>query len=291
MLSIVSQLKCLPCFLLLGNLVVSPSQGQEPSLAAVRNSLRFHASFDGSGDASLAQGDPKIYTVESLTRKQWTAGITRKDVTIAKGEGKFGDCLRFGKKSPQVICFKGEAMPYQAKDWSGTVSFWMRLDADKDLEPGYCDPVQITEKAWNDAALFVDFDKDLPRDFRLGVFSDLKAWNPTNVDWEKWPIEKRPMVTVKKPGFTREAWKHVAFTFQGINATDNQLGLSTLYLDGESMGKLNQPLTFTWDPKNVAIMLGIEYIGDIDELMIFDRALAPEEIGTLLFNFNDQPNR
>ena len=57
------------------------------------------------------------------------------------------------------------------------------------------------------------------------------------------------------------------------------------------MGKLNQPLTFTWDPKNVAIMLGIEYIGDIDELMIFDRALAPEEIGTLLFNLNDQPNR
>ena len=291
MLSIVSRLKCLPCVLLLGNLVVSPSQGQEPSLAAVRNSLRFHASFDGSGDAYLAQGDPKIYTVESLARKQWTAGITRKDVTIAKAEGKFGDCLRFGKKSPQVICFKGEAMPYQAKDWSGTVSFWMRLDPDKDLEPGYCDPIQITEKAWNDAALFVDFDKDLPRDFRLGVFSDLKAWNPTNVVWEKWPIEKRPMVTVKKPGFTRAAWKHVAFTFQGINATDNQLSQSTLYLDGESMGKLNQPLTFTWDPKNVAIMLGIEYIGDIDELMIFDRALAPEEIGTLLFNVNDQPNR
>jgi hypothetical protein len=291
MLSIVSRLTCLPYVLLLGNFVVSTSQGQEPSLAAVRNSLRFHASFDGSGDASLAQGDPKIYTVESLARKQWTAGITRKDVTIAKGEGKFGDCLRFGKKSPQVICFQGEAMPYQAKDWSGTVSFWMRLDPDKDLEPGYCDPIQITEKAWNDAALFVDFDKDLPRDFRLGVFSDLKAWNPTNVDWEKWPIEKRPMVTVKKPGFTREAWKHVAFTFQGINATGNQLGQSTLYLDGESMGTLNQPLTFTWDPKNVAIMLGIEYIGDIDELMIFDRALAPDEIGTLLFNFNDQPNR
>ncbi len=96
-------------------------------------------------------------------------------------------------------------MHYRSEDWSGTISFWMRLDPDKDLQPGYCDPLQVTQFAWNNGSFFVDFDKDLPRDFRLGVFSDLKFWNPENIDWEKLPVEKRPMVTVKKPPFSRES--------------------------------------------------------------------------------------
>jgi hypothetical protein len=158
----------------------------------------------------------------------------------------------------------------------------MRLDPDKDLKPGYCDPIQITEKAWNDAAMFVDFDKDLPRDFRLGMFSDLKYWNPENVPWEKWPVEKRPMVTVKNPGFTREAWKHVAFSFEGINAADPKSTQSSLYLDGKLQGVLQGPMRFTWDPAKTAIMIGIEYIGDMDELMIFNRPLTAEELQTVI---------
>ena len=42
------------------------------------------------------------------------------------------------------------------------------------LEPGFCDPVQITPRAWNDAAFFVEFEKrpeSIP--FRLGVYADL----------------------------------------------------------------------------------------------------------------------
>lgn len=266
---------------ILASLVPATSMAQEVSRAKIMNALRFHASFDGTGDAVVSQGDGRMYTTESLARKEWTLGIARPDVSIAKGQGKSGDCLRFQKKSPQVICFRGEAMPYQSKDWSGTVSFWMRLDPDKDLEPGYCDPLQITEKAWNDGAFFVDFDKDLPRDFRLGVFSNLRFWNPENVPWEKWPVDKRPMVTVKKPGFSRESWKHVAFTFQGVNTLDDQLATATLYLDSQSMGTLHQPMKFSWDLKKTAIMLGIEYIGDLDELMIFDRVLSAAEIGSL----------
>lgn len=263
------------------SLLSADSIAQDKAQATLKDSLRFHASFDGTGDARVSHGDGRIYTVESLARKKWTPGIARTDVSIAKGQGKFGDCLRFLNKSPQVICYRGDAMPYREKDWAGTISFWMRLDADKDLQPGYCDPLQITQKAWNDGALFVDFDKDLPRDFRLGVFSDLKFWNPQNVAWEQWPVDKRPMVTVKKPGFTREAWKHVAFTYQGINAADNKPAIATLYLDGKSQGSVEQPMTFTWDLKNTAIMLGIEYIGDLDELMIFDRVLTQNEIVSL----------
>jgi hypothetical protein len=159
----------------------SNSFAQEVDRKSLREALAFHAPFDGSADAVVQRGDGRVYTTESLARKEWTPGIQRLDVSIVKGAGVRGDCIRFADKSPKVICYKGEVLPRYEQKISGTVGFWMRLDPDKDLKPGYCDPIQITEKTWNDAAMFVDFDKDLPRDFRLGMFSDLKYWNPDNV--------------------------------------------------------------------------------------------------------------
>ncbi len=255
----------------------------QTKLQAIVESRYFHASFDESADATvqLPGADGRVFTAESLQRKQLTAGIQRSDVTIAKEQGRFGGCLRFANKAPQVICYVGSAMHYEPKDWSGSLSMWMRLNPDKDLMPGYCDPIQITQMAWNNAAFFVDFDKDLPRDFRLGVFSDLTYWNPKNVAWEAWPIEKRPMVTVKKPPFSRENWTHVAYTFENINASNGSDATATLYLNGQSQGKLVQPMQFKWDITKVAIMLGIEYIGDLDELMLFKRSLSAEEVATI----------
>jgi hypothetical protein len=257
-------------------------KAQDSEVISLNNAVAFHASFDGSADAQVKQGDGKVYTTESLARKQWTPGIDRTDVSIVHGAGVFGDCIRFADKSPKVICYKGEVLPKYQKTIDGTVCFWMRLDPDNDLKPGYCDPIQITDKAWNDAAFFVDFDKDLPRDFRLGVFSDLKYWNPENTPWEKWPVDKRPMVTVKKPGFTREAWKHVAFTFEGINAEGNQPARTALYLDGKLQGALEGPMKFTWDPSKTAVMIGIEYIGDMDELIILDRPITAQQLKAVM---------
>lgn len=205
-------------------------------------------------------------------------GIQGTDVTVARGEGRFEDCLRFTGRAKEVICFAGTEMHYADKDWSGSVSMWMRLDPDKDLLPGYCDPLQITQHAWNNGAFFVDFDKDLPRDFRLGVFSDLKHWNPKDIPWEQWPVEKRPMVTVKKPPFSKSDWTHVVFTFDNVNSSSESPSVASLYVNGKVQGTIRQPLVYKWDLSKVAIMLGIEYIGDLDDLMIFRRAITPEEV-------------
>lgn len=249
--------------------------------AALKAALHFHAPFDESADAVKSAADRRIYSAESVARKQVQPGINDAKVSIVAGEGKYGGALRFAAKSKQVFFYSGEAMHYREKDWDGSVSFWMRLNPDKDLEPGYCDPIQITQRAWNNASFFVDFDKDVPRDFRLGVFSDYTFWNPTNIDWEKLPVEKRPMVTVKKPPFSREAWTHVAFTFEKVNGADNAPATATLYMNGESRGSLKGPMQFHWDLSQSAIMIGIEYVGDLDDLAIFRRALTPAEVKQL----------
>lgn len=267
------------CLLLVACFLATSSTARaQEELGGLKSSLVFYAPFDGTADAKIHQAGGKVMTAESLARKQLTPGLKRPSVEIAQGAGKFGDCLRFSDKAKEVLCYAGSEVPFRTGDWSTTIAFWMRLDPDKDLKPGYCDPLQITQKAWNDAAIFVDFDKDLPRDFRLGVFSDLKAWNPDNVPWEKWPNEKRPMVTVKKPPFTSTSWTHVALVLDHINTPNTA---STLYLNSQSQGTLKQPVTFTWDPAQTAIMLGIEYIGDLDELMIFNRVLTADEVNRL----------
>ena len=242
--------------------------------------LVFLAPFDGGLDAVLGV-EKTLCTAENLKREVVTPGNLRKDVQLIAGGGRHGDALRFSDGgATQVTMFRGTNSGYRSQNWSGTVSMWLRLSPDEDLKPGYCDPLQITDKEWNNSAFFVDFDKDLPRVFRLGVFPDFKTWNPQNTPWEQIASEQRPMVPVARPPFLRSTWTHVAWTFTGANTGGND-GLATLYLNGRSMGTLKRPLTFTWQPEKTAIMLGIAYTGDFDELSIHDRALSAAEIESL----------
>jgi hypothetical protein len=63
----------------------------------------------------------------------------------------------------------------------GTLSFWLRLDPQKDLAPGFTDPIQLTDKAYNDSAVWVDFTKDdVPRYFRCARFRRLASTKVSN---------------------------------------------------------------------------------------------------------------
>ena len=58
--------------------------------------------------------------------------------------------------------------------------------------------------------------------------------------------------------------------------------MARLYLDGEPRGALSpRQQTFTWDPQQTLIALGLSYIGLIDEIATFDRVLTEAEIRTL----------
>jgi len=249
---------------------------------ALRSALTFHASFDGTTDAGHAAGDPKLYSAPSAkARNDAKPGLPESgEVQHARGVGRFGDALRFTVKKSPFVFFQGDRnMPYAARDWSGTVSFWLSTDPEGDLAPGFCDPVQITPRAWNDAAFFVEFEKkpeSIP--FRLGVYADLNVWNPAKRRIADIPTEERPLLTVSKPPFARGKWTHVLFTFERFN-TGKPDGVARLYLDGVRQGELTgREQTFTWDPKTTAIGLGLSYIGMLDELSIFNRALSDAEV-------------
>ncbi|HXG47221.1 MAG TPA: LamG-like jellyroll fold domain-containing protein [Methylomirabilota bacterium] len=256
-----------------------------PAESELRRALTFHASFDGVVDADFALGDRRLWHAPDMKqRTNATPGLPPGDaVSHAKSRGRFGDALRFTERKTPLVFFKAaKNVAYRARNWSGAVSLWLCVDPAAELEPGFCDPIQITPRAWNDAAFFVEFEKrkeDIP--FRLGAYADFKVWNPNNRKWEEIPAIDKPLITVSKPPFARGKWTHVVFTWEDFN-TGKPEGVARLYLDGKWAGALEPSLqTYTWEPEHTLVMLGLSYIGLWDELSCFNRALTDEEVNVL----------
>ena len=261
------------------------AQSGAESLAKLRSALSFHASFDHGINADLALGDRTLYWAPSMKAPRvGKPGFPENGAVSHVNEGgRFGGALRFHRKVQEIVFFQGEKnFAYRTGDWSGTVSLWLKVDPSRELAPGFCDPIQITPRAWNDAAFFVEFEKQtntIP--FRLGAYADYKVWNPENREWGKIPFSEKPLVHVEKPPFNGDRWTHVVFTFENFN-TGRKDGVAKLFLDGQLQGSISaRQQTFTWEPPETLVMLGLSYVGLYDEVALFNRALSDSEIQTL----------
>lgn len=249
-------------------------------LQSLRQSLSLHASFDKGLNADFSRGDKRCVMRKG---KDWVDCQLNEEVKLVPG-GKFGQCLHFPQKGKTNPSFLGAGvLGYNAKSWSNTVSIWLSLTADEDLQPGYCDPLQIVGNDSKKGFIFLEFSKDeTPRFFRFAVRPLAHIWNPTDVSWADIPFEKRPMVQLRGPVFSRERWTHVAFTLERLNDTPAAKPRASLYLDGKAVGSIdNWDLRFEWDPASVAMVLGASYVGKQDDLAVFDRCLNAAEIAEL----------
>ena len=242
---------------------------------ALRSSLLLHASFDTGFDAEFATGDGKLYTAPTGNRKEAQPGLPEGDLVL-----HVDGALKFTKKMKPVVFFHGEKnIGYQTKDWNGSVSLWLRLDPDKDLEPGYCDPMQFVAQGWGEGNMFIEFSKDhTPRHFRYAMQPVTKHWNPTGAKWEEIPDADRPMVAVHKPPFGADQWTHVVFCFGNVNSGKKD-AWGKLYLNGDYQGEFKGfDGVFNWDVSQSALTLGLSYIGMLDDLAVFNRPLTDAEV-------------
>src|SRR5580704_16238988 len=98
---------------------------------SLRAGLSFHASFDNGLDADFARGDAKIYSAPDYKQQSSAkAGLGDVDAVIEKGVGVGGgDALRFRSKNVHALFFRADRHAALA---GGTLSFWLRLDPEKD---------------------------------------------------------------------------------------------------------------------------------------------------------------
>jgi hypothetical protein len=268
-----------PRLVLLALCSLAASAALAADLAPLKQALTLHAPFDGSFDAAFSRGDRTLY----LTGGGLSGPAKETDaIKLSPGTGRFGGALAVTKKNPVRPFFKGPgAIDYQAADWSGSVSVWLKLTPDEDLEPGYCDPVQIVAGDTKKGFIFLEWSKDeSPRHFRFAIRPLFEIWNPKNQDWAKMTDAERPMINLPRAPFARTRWTHVVFTFDRLNA--GKAGVGKLYLDGQPQGTLSGwDLTFGWAADKVQLVLAAAYVGQIDDLAVFDRALSPAEVARL----------
>jgi hypothetical protein len=254
----------------------APTEPKSPLAAA----LAMHASFDSMLDADFSTGDRGCYVKAG---KETVRAAFNEEVKLDSAGGRFGGALHFTRKGTTQPRFSGvDMLGYNAKSWSTTVSVWLRLTPDQDLQPGYCDPVQLVGDDSKKGFIFLEWSKDeTPRFFRYAIRPLFHIWNPTNVQWADIPFEKRPMVQVANAPFSRERWTHVVFTVENLSDKSKKQS-GKLYMDGKLQGSIDGwDLTFDWDPKAAALVLGASYVGHLDDLAVFNRVLTEAEVKEL----------
>ena len=251
--------------------------------AALQEALTFHVSFDSGFDADLAGGDPLLYHAPGWQDRNTAAPQVPGTEPVSAAAGRHGSAIVFSRYTDGILFYRAaDNLVYRKEDWSGTMSFWLRLDPDADLESGqWCDPIQITSRSWDDGALFVDFTRQAPRSFRLAAFADRGVWNPSGQDWQEMPDGAMPMITVDDPPFDAERWTHVALAWSRFNGPPGAAVL-TAYLDGQLAGELrDRPQSISWTGEEVLVQIGLQMVGAMDDLAFFDRELSAEEVRVL----------
>jgi hypothetical protein len=247
---------------------------------SLKKALVMHASFDKGFEADFSTGDAACYLKAG---NEWVSCVESDDLKLVPAGGRFGGAIHFPRKGMARPAYRGEGiLGYHPDNWSATVSLWLRLTPDEDLEPGYCDPIQIVGDDTKKGFIFLEWSKDhTPRYFRYAIRPLIDLWDPEGLGWEVVPEAGRPMVQLKEAPFSRDRWTHAVFTLDQINAGKGKSS-GALYLDGKRQGKIEgHDLTFGWDPKAVMLILGASYVGHLDDLAIFNRALSDEEVTRL----------
>ena len=157
---------------------------------------------------------------------------------------------------------------------------WINHDPDKQLKTGFSDPVQITQKGAGNGGIWFDYNDAKPnRNLRMGTFPAIgEGRTPIQESREAFS----PMVWVDKPGFKVGDWHHVALVWHNFDTRKNDAS-ATLTIDGKLMGEIKKDysISMDWDLEKAGIYIAVNYIGLMDELALFNRALTPEEIGVL----------
>jgi len=256
----------------------------------LRKAVTFYASFDESVKADFgggqrgpdtrinrempkpAPGSAQLYDIEK--------GFDNKVFTIAKSKGIAGGALEAVDVLPKngriFYPAKGN-IAFKKDGWSGSMSMWCKTDPDKLLKTKFCDPIQITQKGAGDGGLWFDFNDAKPRDLRHGAF-------PMVSEGQKGISEadpKAPMVRVPGVGWKADDWHHVVLTFANLD-TGKPNAVTALYIDGKLIGEVkDRAIAMGWEIEKTGIYISINYIGLIDELALFDKALSAEEVGLL----------
>ncbi len=275
----------LTCWIL-GNawMVMFHADNPAETAAAVRGAAMFYASFDEALKADVGGGqltpDTRFGPPMEPAKHVFEKGFDEKVFRIAKGRGVSGGALEAVDVLPnngRIFFPAAGNLAFDPKGWSGALSIWCQTDPNQLLKTTFCDPIQITQRGANNGGLWFDFNNNQPRDMRHGAF-------PAVAEGQK-PISEEdpqaPMVRIPAIDWKADEWHHVVLNWSNLD-TGQSNARSQIYVDGKLIGEVrDRPLAMQWDLSKAGIYVAINYIGLLDELAVFRRALTADEVQLL----------
>jgi len=251
---------------------------------ALRKAVTFYASFDEALVGDFGNGGKSLGTrFDSATTKgafEFEPGYDPRVFKVAKAKGIQGGALEATAALPRrgrIFFPAKDNISFRETGWGGAVSFWMNTDPDKSLVTPFCDPIQITEKGANDGGIWIDFPDSKPRDMRLGAFPAVPAGGKPIPESDA----NAPLVKMPKVGFKVGEWHHVVLSWNNFD-TGTADATAVLFVDGKRIGDLHdRELAMRWNLDKAGIYIAENYIGLVDELGVFSRALTDEEVALL----------
>jgi hypothetical protein len=249
------------------------------SLADIlRDHTCLYASFDDGPNADKSRGSNIASMNDSVVRYDENAG-------------RFGGGLVFaardhGWDEDECTFSARDNFPYSESTFEGTISFWLKGDPDADLNPEYpVDPFHISRHA-ADGSFYLDLTK--PNDWRYGSPRKLR-FGLYNDSPEQDMFKGGQLIVVGDLGWNDGNWHHLAATFQNANSGQPNAH-AVIYIDGKPRGSMsNYEHRLTWNLDNLTLGLGQRYVGNIDELLILDKAINVDVVEQL--NALDEPMR
>jgi lysophospholipase L1-like esterase len=254
---------------------------EDAAAAALHKAATFYASFDEEVRGDFGRGALEPGTRFNHATEQgkfvFEQGINAKTFRVAQGQGVHGGALEAADVLPRNgrIYFKALGnLAYKKGGWGGAVSVWCNTDPNRLLKTKFCDPIQITQKGANNGGIWFDFNDARPRDLRHGAFPAVPEGQKTVGEDDP----KAPMVRVPKIDWKAGDWHHVVLSWKNFD-TGKEDAVSTLYIDGKRIGEVKgRAIAMDWDVEKAGVYFAVNYIGLLDELGLFGRALTAEEV-------------
>ena len=263
--------------------VVGRAWCAEPSAERIRGSVTFYASFDSAVVGDRGGGALRVSTRfkhetekgRFVFEKGFDSGVFR----ILAGAGVSGGALEATRTLPRsgrIFVPASGNLAYRKGGWAGSASFWLKTDPNRMLK-SYCDPLQITERGASNGGIWCDFNDATPRDMRMGLFPAVPPGGK--------PIPESnpaaPMIWNRRVDFRAADWHHVAMTWENLDSGRAD-ARGALYVDGKLIGTMDpREIAMDWDLARAGIYFAVGYVGLMDELALFGRALTLEEVKML----------
>jgi hypothetical protein len=255
------------------------------STEAIRKAVTLRASFDEALRADQGGGELVLSTrFNHETEKNqfvFEKGFDPNVFRVARNAGIVGGALEAAGLLPRNgrIFFPARGnLAYRKDGWGGSVSVWLKTDPNTMLKTRFCDPVQITERGATNGGIWFDFNDAKPRDMRMGAFPAVHVGAKPIAEGDP----AAPIIWLKDVGFKATEWHHVVLIWEGFD-TGQRTARAALYVDGKPIGELkDREIAMKWDLDKAGIYIAVGYIGLLDELAVFNRALTAAEV-TLLF--------